>query len=107
MVEKNFDVNNENCVEWLSGEHYAVVSFTNKKHINRIKKIYEERKDEFKYFVENKDGSVCAKIPMKWVKINPGAKPGSRTYTPSPERIKAATEALAKWREQNQKNKGT
>ena len=75
-MEKDFDNNNENCIEFLSGERSAVVSFTNRKHINRIKKLYEERKDDFKYFHENTDGSVCAKLPLKWIKINPGSKNG-------------------------------
>ena len=73
-MEKDFDNNNENCIEFLSGERSAVVSFTNKKHINRIKKLYEERKDDFKYFHENTDGSICAKLPLKWIKINSGSK---------------------------------
>ena len=75
-MEKDFDNNNENCIEFLSGERSAVVSFTNKKHINRIKKLYEERKDDFKYFHENTDGSICAKLPLKWIKINSGSKTG-------------------------------
>ena len=75
-MEKDFDNNNENCIEFLSGERSAVVSFTNRKHINRIKKLYEERKDDFKYFHENADGSICAKIPLKWIKINSGSKTG-------------------------------
>ena len=75
-MEKDFDNNNENCIEFLSGERSAMVSFTNRKHINRIKKLYEERKDDFKYFHENTDGSICAKIPLKWIKINSGSKTG-------------------------------
>ena len=75
-MEKDFDNTNENCIEFLSGERSAVVSFTNRKHINRIKKLYEERKDDFKYFHENTDGSICAKIPLKWIKINSGSKTG-------------------------------
>lgn len=70
--------NNENMIEWLTNSKTAVVTFTNQKHINKIKSIYAERKDEFKYFVENADGSVCAKIPLKWIKISPGSKPGTR-----------------------------
>ena len=65
-------------IEFLSGQKTAVVTFTNQKHINKIKSIYAERKDEFKYFVENADGSVCAKIPLKWIKVSPGSKPGTR-----------------------------
>lgn len=72
-LEKDFDNNNENAIDFISGEHFITVSFTDRKMINRIKKIYAERKSEFKYFVENEDGSVCAKIPKKWLKLNPGA----------------------------------
>ena len=68
--------NSENMVEFISGIRTATVTFTNQKHINRMKKLYEERKDDFKYFVENPDGSVCAKILLKWIKINAGSKIG-------------------------------
>ena len=63
-------------MEFISGTRTATVTFTNQKHINRMKKLYEERKDDFKYFKENTDGSVCAKIPLKWIKINAGSKTG-------------------------------
>lgn len=66
----------ENVLEFISGTRTATVTFTNQKHINRIKKLYEERKDDFKYFHENTDGSICAKIPLKWIKLNPGSKNG-------------------------------
>lgn len=33
-VERNFNKNNENCVEFLTGEHYAVCTYTNPKHKN-------------------------------------------------------------------------
>ena len=72
MSERNM----ENVLEFISGARTVTVSFTNQKHINRIKKLYEERKDDFKYFHENTDGSICAKIPLKWVKLNPGSKTG-------------------------------
>ena len=68
--------NTENMVEFISGTRTATVTFTNQKHINRMKKLYEERKDDFKYCKENKDGSICAKIPLKWIRINPGSKEG-------------------------------
>ena len=66
----------ENVIDFITGERTATVAFTNRKHINRIKNIYEERKDDFKYFRENPDGSICAKIPLKWIKINSGSKEG-------------------------------
>ena len=88
--------NIENVIEFISNTRTATVTFTNKKHINRIKKLYEERKDEFKYLVENPDGSVCAEIPLKWIKINPGSKAG-RVMTE--EQKEAARIRLQKARE--------
>ena len=89
-------------VEFISGTRTATVTFTNQKHINRIKKLYEERKDDFKYFKENTDGSVCAKIPLKWIKINAGSKTG-RVMTE--EQKEAARIRLQKVRENKNKNK--
>lgn len=94
--------NIENVLEFISGTRTATVTFTNQKHINRIKKIYEERKDDFKYFKENTDGSVCAKIPLKWIKINAGSKTG-RVMTE--EQKEAARIRLQKVRENKNKNK--
>lgn len=44
MTERNFDNNNENCIEFLSGERYAVATFTNRKHITRLKKFMLKEK---------------------------------------------------------------
>lgn len=35
-------------LNFYRGEQYATVTFSNRKHISRIKKLYSERKDEFK-----------------------------------------------------------
>ena len=101
MSERNI----ENMVEFISGTRTATVTFSNQKHINRIKKIYEERKDEFKYFVENDDGSICAKLPKKWVKINPGSKPDPNKPKKqmSEEQKEKLLAGLQKYREQNKK----
>jgi hypothetical protein len=92
--------NTENCIEFITGERFCVCTFTNRKHINRIKKIYEDRKDEFKYLHENPDGSVCAKIPLRWIKVNPGSKEG-RTMTE--EQREAARQRFAKYHEDRKK----
>ena len=91
--------NNENMIEFISGARTATVTFTNRKHISRIKKLYEERDDEFKYYHENEDGSVCAKLPLKWIKINAGSKPGTRAKREmTDEQKQALRERLAKGR---------
>ena len=94
--------NKENVLEFLTGQRTCVVSFTNPKHINRIKRLYEERKDDFTYLVENPDGSICAKIPLKWIKINPGSKE-KRVMTE--EQKEVARLRLAKARENMGKKK--
>lgn len=102
VVEQNFVNNNENCIEFLSGEHYVTCTFTNQKHKNRIKKLYAERGDEFKYFHENADGSICAKFPLKWIKMNPGAKPGTESSRKrTPEQIEAFKKKMAEYRAKN------
>jgi len=91
--------NNENMIEFISGTRTATVTFTNRKHISRIKKLYEERGDEFKYYHENEDGSVCAKLPLKWIKVNAGSKPGTREKREmTDEQKQALRERLAKGR---------
>ena len=92
--------NTENVLEFISGTRTATVTFTNQKHINRMKKLYEERKDDFKYFKENKDGSICAKIPLKWIRINPGSKEKRIMTEEQKEKLLAG---LQKYREQNKK----
>lgn len=99
--------NSENMIEFISGRHNAVVSFTNRKHINRIKEIHDERPDEFKYYYENDDGSICASIPLKWVKINPGAKRDENRPKKelSPEHKEKLLAGLAQAREKKNKTK--
>ena len=98
--------NNENMIEFLSGTRNATVTFTNQKHINRMKKLYEERGDEFKYFHENSDGSICAKIPLRWIKVNPGALPGTgKKREMTEEQKQALRERLAEGREKAAKKK--
>ena len=66
--------NTENAVEFLVGDSTCTVTFTNQKHVNRIKKLYAKDKESFSYFVENADGSICAKIPLSWLRIMPPKK---------------------------------
>ena len=73
--------NNENMVEFISGTRTATVTFTNAKHIRKIKELYETHKEDFKFFKENKDGSICAKIPLKWVRLSAGRTGTSREMT--------------------------
>ena len=66
----NIETNKENAIEFITGEKTATVSVTNRKYINKLKKLHEKHQSDFIYFVENKDRSICAKIPLNWIKIS-------------------------------------
>lgn len=107
-MNNDYDTCQENVIEWLKGQRTCVVTFTNQKHINKIKKLYEEYKDDFVYYKENKDGSICAKIPLKWIKINNSKRNAEHEYTEEEkealrERIKKA-QAARKSKKENKNN---
>lgn len=54
----------ENNIEFLTGYNTATVTFSNRRHITRIKKLYAQRGDEFISYHENADGSICATLPL-------------------------------------------
>lgn len=87
-MEKNI----ENCVEWLTGDEKIGVSFTQKKYINKIKKLYEKHKDSFSYFIENADGSICAEVPIEWLKISPKRAVSEEQREAARERLQQARE---------------
>ena len=55
--------------------------------------------------MEKEDGSICAKLPKKWIKINAGSKPDpNKPKREMSEEQKAKLLAgLQKYREQNKK----
>lgn len=61
---------NENVIEWLTGSDTVLVTFSQKKYVNKIKKLAETREDVV-IKTENKDGSILARLPIKFIKITP------------------------------------
>lgn len=88
----NFLNNNENCIEFLNNQHTITVSFCMQKWINKIKKLHDEHPDDVKIIAENKDGSICARLPIKYLKISAPRKV-------SEEQRQAASERFKKLRE--------
>jgi hypothetical protein len=60
----------ENLVQWITGERYAFVTFSQKKYIDRIKELQKKYPDKIDIKGVNDDGSIYARIPVKAVKIN-------------------------------------
>ena len=64
------------------------------KWINKVKKLKEEHPDDVKILAENEDGSICARLPIKYLKISAPRKV-------SDEQRQAASERFKKLREEN------
>lgn len=63
--------NIENVIEFLENQERATVTFSQGRYKSRIRKLAAERSEECQIVAENKDGSLCAHIPVEWVKIIP------------------------------------
>ena len=60
----------ENNVQWYTGYDTVTASFSQMKFVNKFKKYVKDR-DDVQLVAQNKDGSICVKFPLKWVKISP------------------------------------
>lgn len=87
-----FEDNIENVIEFLNNQDTITVSFCSRKWINKIKRLNEKNPEEVKIIAENKDGSICATFPVKYLKISPPRKV-------SEEQKQAAGERLRKFRD--------
>lgn len=59
----------ENNIEWLTGQERATVSFSQKKYVNRIKRMAEKHAPCVEIIAENDDGSIYATIPLSAIHI--------------------------------------
>lgn len=61
---------NENVIEWITGQDYIACTFTQKKYINKVRKIALQMPEKVPVFVENKDGSIFCHLPLKALKLS-------------------------------------
>lgn len=61
----------ENVIEFIKGEDRATVTFSQGRYKSRVKNLAARYPEECQIVAENKDGSICAHIPVSWVKISP------------------------------------
>ena len=64
------EVNNENCIEWISNKHSITCTFSQLKWVNKIKQLQNKHPDKVKIIAENEDGSIVAKMPIKALKLS-------------------------------------
>jgi len=66
--------NNENCIEWIKDSDRSTVSLSQRRLITKIEKLAKSHPNECKIIARNKDGTICASIPVNWIKISPKKK---------------------------------
>ena len=79
----------ENVIEFLRDEKRATVTFSQLRFKTRIRKLAESHPEECQIVSENKDGTICAHVPVSWVKINPERNFSEEQRKASSERMKS------------------
>lgn len=87
IAKYNFE--GENNIEFLHNSRTATVYFEQGRFVSKIKKLKERCPDEVEIVKENKDGSIVAHIPTKWIRINP-----SKQTNMTEEQRQAASERM-------------
>lgn len=62
--------NDENMIEWISGQHTITCTFTQSKYVHKIEKLADKHPDKVRIIAKNDDGSICAKLPIKSLKLS-------------------------------------
>ena len=60
---------NENLIEWITGSKTATVTASQKKYVNRIRKLAEKHPEIVEITAENEDGSITAHIPVRAIHL--------------------------------------
>lgn len=63
----------ENVIEFLVDQERATVTFSQGRYKTRIGKLAAGHPEDCQIVAENRDGSLCAHVPVSWVKISPPA----------------------------------
>ena len=70
IVEPN--MSGENVIEFLRYDEMAMLTLCKQKYIRKIRKLAKERSEQCQIMAENLDGTIIARVPVSWIKINPG-----------------------------------
>lgn len=63
----------ENCIEFLTGDDRATLTLTQRSMITKFKKLHSAHPTETDY-IQNRDGSICAHMPVSWIRFAAPAK---------------------------------
>ncbi len=74
ITMEDYEGCSENVIEWVKDQKTATLTLSQKRTVNKVKKFAESCPEDCQIIAENKDGSICAHIPVSWVKISPPKK---------------------------------
>ena len=60
----------ENVIEWITGDDHISCTFTQKKYINKVRKLRNISPCLVPVFHENRDGSIFCHLPLKALKLS-------------------------------------
>lgn len=60
----------ENVIEWITGENTISATLTQKKYINKVRKLSKDWPCLVSILAENEDGSIFARLPLKALKLS-------------------------------------
>lgn len=84
----------ENTIEFTTGSKCVTVSLSQGRYKNRVKQLAKSHPEECEIVAENQDGSICAHIPVKWIRINPGSEISEEHKEKLRENLRKAQYAL-------------
>lgn len=58
----------ENVIEWVNGEAGIVLTLSQKKYINRVRRLAKQHPSEVTMY-DNPDGTVYATMPLSYLKL--------------------------------------
>ena len=73
--DRNYELESENCIEWVNNSEIATVTFSHGRFINRVEKLAQKFPNEviITHRNYNKAGnvsSIVAHIPVHYIKIS-------------------------------------
>lgn len=84
ILKPDYEGYSENVIEWEKDGKVATLSLSQRRTITRVKELAEKYPEECQIIAQNKDGSIYAHLPVKWIRINP-----SRELTEEQRQTKA------------------
>jgi hypothetical protein len=62
--------NKENAIEWMTGQRTITVSLSHLKYVNKVKALAVSHPKDVKILAVNDDGTILAKLPIKYLKLS-------------------------------------